>query len=116
MLRLFYRDIIEESGFEVVGIARNGEEAVSMYKQFVEKPSIIIMDHRMPVKNGVEALKEILRFDNSAMIIFASADSSVREEVLSLGACSFKQKPFDIDYLISNIDKALESSELVAIS
>ncbi len=115
LLRLFYREIIEEIGFEVAGMARNGEEAVSMYKQFVKKPSITIMDHRMPIKNGIEALKEILRFDNSAIVIFASGDSSVREEALSLGAYSFKQKPFDIDYLISNIKKALESSKLVTI-
>lgn len=116
MLRLFYKEIIELSGFEVAGLARNGEEAVSMYKQFVEKPSIIIMDHRMPVKNGIDALKEILKIDNSAIVIFASADSSVKEDALSLGAYSFKQKPFDIDYLISNIKKALESSKSVAIS
>ena len=100
----------------MAGVARNGEEAVSMYQQFVEKPSIIIMDHRMPVKNGIDALKEILKIDNSAIVIIASADSSVKKEALSLGAYSFKQKPFDIDYLISNIKKALESSKPGAIS
>lgn len=107
---------MEEYGFEVVGIAKNGEEAVSMYKQFVEKPSIIIMDHRMPVKNGMDALKEILIINNCAIVIFASADTSVKEEVLSMGAHSFKQKPFDIDYLLSNIKKALESSKSISIS
>lgn len=107
---------MEDNGFEVAGEARNGEEAVLKYKQFVKKPSIVLMDHRMPVKNGIDVLKEILRFDNSAMIIFASADTSVREEALSLGACSFKQKPFDIDYLISNIEKALKTSRSMVIS
>jgi len=107
---------LEASGFEVAGMAKNGEEAVSMYKQFVEKPSIIIMDHRMPVKNGIDAFKDILKIDNGAIVIFASADTSVKEEAISLGACSFKQKPFDIDYLLSNIKKALESSENIAIS
>ncbi|MCK4384108.1 MAG: response regulator, partial [Candidatus Lokiarchaeota archaeon] len=101
LFRFFYKEILEEYGFEVVGIAKNGEEAVSMYKQFVEKPSIIIMDHRMPVKNGMDALKEILIINNCAIVIFASADKSVKEEVLSMGAHSFKQKPFDIDYLLS---------------
>ena len=113
MLRFFYKEIIEESGFEVAEIAKNGEEAVSMYKHFVEKPSIIIMDHRMPVKNGIDALKEILKIDNRVLVIFASADTSVREEALSLGVHSFKQKPFDIEHLISNIKKALESSKTV---
>ena len=116
LLRFFYKEIIKESGFEVAGMAKNGEEAVSMYKQFVEKPSIIIMDHRMPVKNGIDALKEILNINDRAMVIFASADTSVKKEVLSLGVHSFKQKPFDIEFLISNIKKALESSKSVMLS
>ena len=107
---------MEEYGFDVAGIAKNGEEAVSMYKQFVEKPSITIMDHRMPAKNGIEALKEILRLDNNARVIIASADSSVKEEALSLGAYSFKQKPFDIDFLLLNIKKTLESSKSIVMS
>jgi len=93
-----------------------GEEAVSLYKQFVEKPSVIIMDHRMPVKNGIDALKEILNINDHAIVIFASADASVKKEALSLGAHSFKQKPFDIEYLISNIKKALGSSKPITIS
>ena len=107
---------MEEYGFDLAGIAKNGEEAVSMYKQFIEKPSITIMDHRMPVKNGIEALKEILRLDNNARVIIASADTSIKEEALSLGACSFKKNPFDIDFLLSNIKKALESSKTIAVS
>ena len=116
LLCFFYKEILEESGYDVAGIAKNGEEAVSMYKQFVKKPSITIMDHRMPVKNGMDALKEILIINNCAIVIFASADTSVKEEVLSMGAHSFKQKPFNIDYLLSNIKKALESSKSISIS
>ena len=116
MLRFFYKEILEESGYDVAGIAKNGEEAVLMYKQFVEKPSITIMDYRMPVKNGIDALKEILQFDNNARIIIASADSSVKQKVLSLGAYNFKQKPFDIAYLLSNIKKALEFSKTIMVS
>ena len=116
LLCFFYKEILEEIGYDVAGIAKNGEEAVSMYKQFVKKPSITIMDHRMPVKNGIDALKEILQFDNNARVIIASADTSVKQKALSLGAYSFKQKPFDIDYLLSNIKKALDSPKTVIIS
>ena len=116
MLRFFYTQILEEYGFEVVGPAKNGHEAVSMFKKFEEKPSVILMDHRMPIKNGIDAFKEILKIDNHAIVIFASADTSIKEEALSLGAFSFKQKPFNIDYLISNITKALEPSKSLMIS
>ena len=78
--------------------------------------TINIMDHRMPVKNGIDALKEILNIDDRTMVIFASTDTSVKNEALSLGAHSFKQKPFDIEYLILIIKKALESSKSVMTS
>ncbi len=112
ILRFFYSQLLEEYGFEVMGVAKNGEEAVSMYKELKQKPSVVLMDHRMPVKNGIEAFKEILEFDKNVVVIFASADLSVKEKALSLGAYSFKQKPFNNDFLISNIKKAIESSHI----
>ena len=64
------------------------------------------MDHRMPIKNGIETLREILQIDNHSKIIFMSADNSVKEEALSLGAISFKDKPFTAKRLVDNINKA----------
>ena len=78
-----------------------------MYKDFSTKPDIILMDHRMPIKNGLEASKEILEMDGHPKIIFASADKSIREEALSLGILSFKDKPFTLQRLINNIKKAI---------
>ncbi len=62
----------------------------------------------MPIKNGIETTKEILQIDSNAKIIFTSADESVKKEALAIGASSFKDKPFDIKFLISNIRKASE--------
>ena len=52
------------------------------------------MDHRMPVKNGIEATKEILANSSEIKpkIIFASADKTIKEIALSIGATSFKDK------------------------
>lgn len=49
-----YKILLSSSGFEIIGMAKNGEEAVNMYKSFLKKPDIIIMDHRMPVKDGIK--------------------------------------------------------------
>ena len=65
------------------------------------------MDHRMPVKNGIEATKEILKINNTTKIIFISADRTIKEEVLSLGVVSFIDKPFKIYVLVDVINKAL---------
>ena len=93
------------SGFDVIGEAKNGEEAVSLYSSFPQKPDIILMDHRMPIKNGIEATKQILSINKKSKIIFTSADNSIKQEALSIGAKSFLDKPFSITDLIDIIKK-----------
>ncbi|MFX1410829.1 MAG: response regulator [Promethearchaeota archaeon] len=107
-LRLLFKKVLGMSGFEIIGEAKNGEEAVSLYNNFPKKPDIILMDHRMPIKNGIEATKQILRINSRSKIIFTSADNSVKQEALSLGAKSFLDKPFSITELIDKIKKVYE--------
>jgi response regulator NasT len=80
-LRMLYEKVLALNGYIILDSARDGQEVVQMYEAFEEKPDIIIMDHRMPVKNGIKATKLI--FKNSSTIkpkvIFASADNSIRE-------------------------------------
>jgi len=107
-LRLLYEKALKLNGYNVVGSAKDGDEAVNMYSRFSTKPDIILMDHRMPIKNGIEATKEI--FQNSSdikpKIIFISADRSIKEIALSIGVISFKNKPFSLERLFNNIEKA----------
>lgn len=107
-LRLLYEKALKLNGYNVVGSAKDGEEAINMYNRFSTKPDIILMDHRMPIKNGIEATKEI--FQNSSdikpKIIFISADRSIKETALSIGVTSFKDKPFSLERLFNNIEKA----------
>ncbi|HEY0087522.1 MAG TPA: response regulator [Candidatus Lokiarchaeia archaeon] len=106
-LRLMYEMMLNVSGFQVISTATNGEEAVTLYKSFSIKPDVILMDHRMPIKNGIEATKEILQIDNHSKIIFISADHTIKDVALAVGAISFKEKPFTMSSLIDNIKKAL---------
>ena len=102
-----YQMMIEIIGLDIVGIANDGEEAVKLYKALEHKPDVVLMDHRMPKKNGIETTKEILSISNHSKIIFASGDTSIKDEALSVGAVSFKQKPFSFGLLKNNIEKAL---------
>jgi len=79
-----------------------------MFKSFLKKPDIILMDYRMPIKNGIDASKEIMKIDGKTKIIFLSADNSIKEEALSIGVTKFRDKPFSINELINDITKALE--------
>jgi two-component system chemotaxis response regulator CheY len=105
-LRTLYQKIFTLKGHQVIATATNGAEAVEVYKTLPVRPDVIVMDHRMPIKNGIEATKEILEIDKNSTIIFASADSSVKELALSIGAKRFELKPFKIDDLLRAIECA----------
>ncbi len=100
------------SGYKVINMASKCLEVVDFIKKSSEKPDIIVMDYRMPLKNGIDASKEILQIDPDMKIIMASADLSIREEALSIGIKSFKIKPFSMGKLIRNIEKAIKSEEI----
>ena len=106
-LRSLYEKALKFNGYKVIASAENGLDAVNKFKKFSEKPDIILMDHRMPMKSGIEAAKEILEIDSSTKIIFLSADETIKEEALSNGAVSFKDKPFSLQRLFNNIEKAI---------
>jgi len=108
-LRMLYEKALTLNGYNILGSARDGQEAVKMYYAFKDKPDIIIMDHRMPIKNGIEATKEILKNPSKfrPKVIFASADNSIRELALEIGVKSFKNKPFTLQRLFDNIEKVI---------
>lgn len=99
------------SGYQVIGEAKNGEEAISLFNSFQKKPDIVLMDYRMPIKNGIEATKKILKIYSKSKIIFTSADNSIKQEALSIGAKSFLDKPFSITDLIIEIKKVYKNLE-----
>ena len=107
VLHELYSAILERKGHSVIASAYDGEEAVEIYKQLNERPDSIIMDHRMPRKNGVEATKEILQINPEAKIVFVSADDMVKEKALAAGACRFRLKSFGIAELIEEIDSLI---------
>ncbi len=102
----FYIDALETSGYEIVGWSMNGIEAVEKFAGLAEKPDVVIMDHRLPGQSGVEAARQILKIDPAAKFIFASADASIEPDARTLGIASFKRKPFSLERLLNNIDKA----------
>ncbi|MFX0081541.1 MAG: response regulator [Candidatus Hodarchaeota archaeon] len=114
-LQRLYELLLEISGFQVMGIANNGVEAIEMFIKFNEKPDIIILDYRMPIKDGIDALKAILEIDKTSKIIFASADMTIKEKVYLQGAIGFLDKPFTHKKLISTLNNCLNMSRPINI-
>jgi two-component system chemotaxis response regulator CheY len=95
-----YREILRIYGYEFAGFAINGKEAVQAFKVMIPRPDVIIMDQRLPLMDGIEVTKEIMRMDPSAKVLFVSADINSRESALSSGAADFIRKPFQLkDFL-----------------
>ncbi len=92
-------------GHEIVAKAFNGEEAIEIYRSFQNAPDIILMDHRMPSKDGLETTKEILSINPNCKIVFVSADYRVRDKALEFGAIDFLEKPIDFTNLLRMVEK-----------
>jgi two-component system chemotaxis response regulator CheY len=99
-----YSKLLEVKGYRVVAYARDGQEAVDLFKVLDERPQLVLMDHRMPVKSGLEAMVEILEIEPSVQIVFLTADASVAERAIDAGAADVILKPFRMDVLHKTVD------------
>ena len=102
--------MISTFGFTVVGKANNGKEAIEKYNALTNKPDVILMDHRMPVQNGIDTSIILLKLKKPPKIIFISADKSVKTRALALKGLTFIEKPFSVTALHDEIIKVLSKS------
>lgn len=101
------RTMLKLNGFEVVGEASDGNEAVKIYTK--TKPDVVLMDLAMPKMHGLDALKAILRTDPDAKIIVITAIYSEEKKnaALEAGALKVVDKPFSVPEILSAISDAL---------
>lgn len=106
-MRMMLKDILNKNGFEVVGEAVNGADAVEKYKEL--QPDVVTMDITMPEKDGITAVKEIRATYPQANIIMCSAmgQQPMVLEAIQAGAKDFVVKPFQADRVMESIKKVL---------
>jgi len=106
IVRQGLRALIEkEPGMEVIGEAENGEQAVDMAREL--SPDIIIMDMAMPLLNGIEATKYILRENSNIRVIALSmhSNSHIIRKALKAGAMAYLLK----SCLFDDLSRALKA-------
>ena len=102
-MRTIIKDVLLQNGFQVVGEAANGEQAIDM--AFELKPAIITLDNILPDMIGTDVLKVFRDEGLPAKVIMISAvgQESVIQEGISLGAKAYIIKPFTAEHLLETV-------------
>jgi two-component system chemotaxis response regulator CheY len=105
--------LLEEfGGYDVVGHAKNGAEAVKLFKTL--KPDLVLMDIVMPMMDGIQSLRTLMRLDPQAKVIVISSLGGVGnkvEEAIRLGARNVISKPFEAEKIKAILEKMFESED-----
>ncbi len=106
-MRTMIADILKQAGFEIVGEAATGLEAVEKYKEL--QPDLVTMDIVMPDMGGIDAVREIIKVDPSARILMCSAmgQQGLVVEAIQAGARDFVVKPFQPSRVLEAVQRLL---------
>lgn len=99
--------IAETAGHEVVGMAKDGREALELY--FRLKPDLVTLDVLMKGMEGLSALKAIMKKDPGGKVIMVTAlgQEEKQQEARKLGASGYIRKPFKLEEIVDEIEKVL---------
>lgn len=106
-MRMMIKNILSKAGYEIVGEAENGSQAVSKFKEL--KPDLVTMDITMPEMDGITAVKEIIKGDSTAKIIMCSAmgQQAMVIDAIQAGAKDFIVKPFQPNRVLEAVQKVV---------
>ncbi|MFZ5623016.1 MAG: response regulator [Gemmatimonadota bacterium] len=106
-MRTMISDILTGAGFEVIGEAETGLQAVEKYREL--RPDLVTMDIVMPDMGGIDAVREICKFDPDAKILMCSAmgQQALVVEAIQAGAKDFVVKPFQPSRVLEAVQRVL---------
>lgn len=103
LIRMDLAEMLRENGYEVIGEATNGEEAIALANEL--KPDLAILDVKMPKLDGITAAETIVKI-SPVLMLTAFSQKDLVERALDAGVMAYVVKPFTIDDLIPAIEIA----------
>lgn len=104
----FLTSILKADNYEVI-VAFDGMQAIAAAHK--EKPDLILLDIMMPVRSGIHIFENLKISSLTAItpVIFITGvvNAEIKQKALEMGAADYVVKPFDTEYLLSKIRKAL---------
>ena len=106
--RTLLKNILESAGHEILAEGSNGLEGFDLYRE--HKPDIITLDITMPVQNGIDCLKNIIKHYPDAKVILVTSvgKDKLVDEAMSSGAKAFLIKPLDEVDVTTTLDIVLQ--------
>ncbi|HBR67210.1 MAG TPA: response regulator [Opitutae bacterium] len=107
-IRMYLKLILKKVGFKTFIEAKNGQEGIDLYKS--RKPDLVLLDVNMPVKEGMEALDEIMEFDPTAVVVVTSSVASRQavEQSVELGASYYIRKDTPKEDIAKQLDTLID--------
>jgi AmiR/NasT family two-component response regulator len=106
LIRLDLAEMLREEGYDIVGQAADGQEAVELAEQL--KPDLVIMDVKMPRRDGIDAASEIASKRIAPIVVLtAFSQRDLVERARDAGAMAYLVKPFTVSDLVPAIELAL---------
>ncbi len=112
LIRMDVVATLTEAGFEVVGEASDGEEAIQLAEQL--KPDVVVMDIKMPKLDGISAAEKLSIEKIPVVLLTAFSQAELVSRATEAGAMAYITKPFKPADLIPAIQIAIARSEEIA--
>jgi response regulator NasT len=106
LIRLDLKEMLEEAGYEVVGEAADGQQAIDLTES--SRPDLVILDVKMPGLDGISAAEQIVEAGTAPVIMLtAFSQRDLVERAAEAGAMAYLVKPFDRSDLVPAIEVAI---------
>ena len=111
LIRMDIVETLRDNGFEVVGEAGDGEQAVALATEL--KPDVVVMDVKMPKMDGITAAKQLQETRIPVVMLTAFSQKELVESAGEAGALAYVVKPFNHNDLLPAIEIALARHEQI---
>ena len=111
-MRNLVEEVLRELGYTVI-LAKDGKEAVKIYKNRKDEIDIVLLDMIMPIMTGSETNLRLRQINSEVKVLLSSgySQNGTATEILNEGALGFIQKPFSMHELSKIISKALKKNK-----